>query len=263
MLSTTIFAPRDSALYPPCGMFTIAHFIVLALALLLVAGGWFFCRRFTENNLRFATKCAAIAVTVLESVKIGYNFAYGYTNLDAWLPLAFCSLFIYATWLAGFGKGVLEKLGKGFLVGGCPTAGTLFLIFPTTSLQMHPVYHYLCIYSMLYHGAMLWLGGMYLVREKELLSWKSFGFYAAFFTAFAIPSMIINSIANCNMMFLREPFNIPLKFVESIYHFSKPIYSILIFIAYLACYLVSLGVHKLMKYIKEKQLVREKNIERI
>ena len=251
---TTIFAPRDSALYPPCGMFTVGHFITLAITLLAVAVGWYLCRRFTTQNLRFATKCAAIAATVLECIKIVYNFAYGYTYLDAWLPLAFCSLFIYATWMAGFGKGFVEKLGKGFLVGGCPTAGLLFLIFPSTSLQMHPIYHYLCIYSMLYHGAMLWLGGLYLVKEREIKTWKPFLYFAVFFAAFAIPSIILNGIANCNMMFFREPFNIPLEFIKSIYQFSSVLYTILIFIAYLACYLVSLGVYIFIAWLKEKSL---------
>ena len=249
---TTIFAPRDSALYPPCGMFTVGHFVTLALVLLLVAVGWYFCRRVTTDKLCLMTKYTAITVTALEAIKIAYNLGYGYTHLDAWLPLSFCSLFIYATWLAGFGKGIWEKLGKGFLVGGCPTAGFLFLIFPTTSLQMHPIYHYLCIYSMIYHGAMLWLGGLYLSKQTDVLTFKPLIYYASFFAAFAIPSIVLNSVANCNMMFLREPFNIPLKFVENIYNFSHPLYTISIFIAYLACYIVSFGAYALLTYRKEK-----------
>ena len=257
MLTTTLFAPRDTMLYPPCGMFTVEHFIALFITLLFIGIGFYLCRDVTVDKLRFLTKIVAIVVTVLEAIKITYNFAYGYTWPDAWVPLAFCSLFIYASWLAGFGKGIFEKLGKSFLIYGCPTAGFLFLIFPTTSLQLHPIYHYLCLYSMLFHGAMLWLGILHILHSTELPFLKTFIYYAVLCTIFAIPSIILNSILGCNMMFLNKPFNVPLEFISQIYEFSHILYMILIFIAYLACSFVSFGIYKLSVLIKSKTIHKE------
>ena len=252
MIFDYIFAPRDSAEHPACGMFSAAHLIALFITLALVALGVFLCRNIERKQLKTLTKIVAVVVTVLELTKIGYNFYYGYTWIDAWVPLAFCSLFIYACWLAGFGKGFLEKLGVGFMVGGCITAGFLFLIFPTTSLQMHPIYHFLCIYSMLFHGLMVWLGILHIFQGGYRPTVKTFAYYAGFFACFALVSLIINATCSANLMFLDHPFNIPLDFINKIYEFSSVLYSILIFIAYLACFLVSFGVHSLVNFIKLK-----------
>ncbi|MBQ8322732.1 MAG: YwaF family protein [Clostridia bacterium] len=263
ILKTTLFAPRDTTAYPPCGMFTPAHLTVLALVLVLVAVGVHVCKNVSREKLKKITKIVAVAATLAEVAKITYNLAYGYTWLDAWVPLAFCSLFIYATLAAGFGKGIIEKLGAGFLLGGSPTAGLLFLLFPTTSLQMHPIYHFLCIHSMLFHGAMLWLGLAYILGGHFAVNGKTFGFYAAFCSAFALPALILNLTLGCNMMFLREPFNIPLRFVSLLYEFSHGLYTVLIFCAYLACYLASLGVSKLAEYVRRRQRTNETEGEKI
>ena len=252
MLTTTIFAPRDSTLYPPAGMFSVEHFIALFISLIFIGVALYLCRKITVDKLRLLTKIVAITITTLECVKIGYNFAYGYTWPDAWVPLAFCSLFIYSSWLAGFGKGIFEKLGKSFLICGCPTAGLLFLICPTTSLQMNPIYHYLCIYSMLFHSAMVWLGILHILRAEELSIGKTFMHYAIFCAFFALLAIILNSTQGCNMMFLREPFNIPLEFITQIYKTSQILYTILIFIAYLGCSFVSFSVYKLIIYLQSK-----------
>lgn len=259
MLATTLFAPRDENLYPPCGMFSAQHFVALFVTLILVVTGLHLCKKITARNLRRLTKFVAVVVTVLEGIKIAYNFAYGYTTPDAWVPLAFCSLFIYATWFAGFGKGRLEKLGKSFLICGCPTAGCAFLLFPTTSLQMHPIYHYLCIYSMLFHGAMVWLGLLHILQEKEFSPSKTFAYYAVFFAAFATLALILNGTLGCNLMFLREPFNIPLKFLDVLHESSQILYTVLISAAYLACYIPSLGIYQLVSHVRAKRCAKEIN----
>lgn len=245
MLFTYFFAPRDSVAHPPCGMFTLPHLLSLFITLALVAVGFCFFRNDTRERLKKKMKIVAITVTLLESVKIGYNFAYGYTWPDAWVPLAFCSLFIYASWLAGFCKGKAEKLGVGFLIGGCPTAGLLFLVFPTTSLQMHPIYHFLCLYSMLFHGLMLLFGLLHVFCKEYKTDGKTFCYYASICLLFAIPALVLNGVLGCNMMFLREPFNVPIAFIGAIHDFSQALYTVLILLAYLACYLVSFGISKL------------------
>lgn len=250
---TTIFAPRDSVAYPPCGMFTLPHFIALFATLAIVALCLYACRSNDAKRIKFKTKIVAVAVTVMEIIKISYNFAYGYTWPDAWVPLAFCSLFIYATWMAGFGKGTVEKLGVSFLMGGCPVAGLAFLIFPSTSLQMHPIYHYLCIHSLVFHGLMVWLGLLYIIRSGHKVNLKAFAHYAIFCLAWAIPALVLNRIFNCNMMFLREPFNVPIQFIKELHKSSQVLYTFLILCAYLACYSVSYGVYRLCEHVKAKQ----------
>ena len=241
------FAPRDTQKYPPCGMFSAGHMIALCITLALVAVGVYLCRNFTKSNLRVATRIVAVSVTILEGVKIGYNFAYGYTQPDMWLPLAFCSLFIYATFMAGFGRGIFKRLGEAFLACGCLTAGLAFLLFPTTSLQLHPILHYLCFYSMLFHGLMVWLSILYIAKGELAFDKRLFTEFFAMVMSFGFLALIVNAVFDCNMMFLSEPFHMPIAFLNTLHEKSGTLYTLFVLCAYLACYIPSFAVYKLMQ----------------
>lgn len=257
MILEYLFAPRDSENFPPCGMFSIEHIIALLITALCIAIGLYLSRNMTQKQIKTATKAVAITVTSLEGVKIGYNLAYDYTQLDAWFPLAFCSIFIYATWMAGFGHGFVERLGISFLVCGCPAAGTAFLIFPTTSLQLHPIYHYLCIYSMLFHGLMVYFGLLYILKGNYKPNKKMIGQYATVCAGFSAVALVLNAVFGCNMMFLREPFNFPIDLIYLIHQAGPVVYSLLIFAVYIALFFVSLFIYKLKEKILEKRTLQE------
>lgn len=246
------FAPRDTQNYPPCGMFSAGHIIALCITLALVAVGVYLCRNFTKSNLQTATRIVAVSVAILELVKIGYNFAYGYTQLDMWLPLAFCSLFIYATFMAGFGRGIFKRLGEAFLACGCLTAGLAFLLFPTTSLQLHPIFHYLCFYSMLFHGLMVWLSILYIVKGELSFNKRLFTEFFCMVMSFGFLALIVNAVFDCNMMFLSEPFNMPIAFLNTLHEKSGTLYALFILCAYLACYIPSFAVYKLIQVHKKQ-----------
>lgn len=188
------------------------------------------------------TKVMAIVMTCLEVIKIGYNFYYGYTWLDAWVPLSFCSLFIYALWLSGYGKGVSKNIGDAYIVIGCFLGGFGFLLFPTTSLMRYPIWHYLCLYSLFFHGAMIYLGVMYIKQHRTPINQKTFMYFSLYFMIFAIISMILNVIYDSNIMILREPFNVPFKFIHDIKAKNQMAYTLLTVTAYL----VGPGVFSLM-----------------
>ncbi len=249
------FAVRDENLFKPCGMFTLPHIIALIVTAVLICVAVYFSKNFTHRKIKLLFKIMALIFTLLEGVKIAYNLVNGYTWLDAWFPLAYCSLFIYSLWLAGFGNKFLEKFGFVFLAGGGIPAGAFFLVFPTTSLMMHPIYHYLCFYSMLFHGAMVYSSIMVLIKSQYKMSAKSGLYYTAFVLLFSIIAIIINVNFDSNMMFYKEPFNMPIEFVVKIYEFSKVAYTLLIFVAYSSLYYLTLGVYTLInKIIKGKKI---------
>ena len=94
----------------------------------------------------------------------------GYTWINTWLPISFCSIFIYALWLSGYGKGKWKETGEAFIAGVSIVAGATYLLFPSTSLTIYPTWHYLCMYSMLFHTLMVYMGILYLFSWK--LNWK-------------------------------------------------------------------------------------------
>ena len=174
------FSPEDLIHYPPCGMFSLTHIIVALLCFTVVILLCYNFKNIGKDKVIYIIRFISFGVTVLELIKIFYNFYYGYTKLINWFPLSYCSLFIFACYFAGFGKGKIKNLGFSFLTGGCIVAGTTFLIMPTTSLTLHPMFHYLSCYSMLFHSLMIFVGVISFTNGLVEFSKDSFKYYSIF-----------------------------------------------------------------------------------
>ena len=236
--------------YEPVGMFSVGHIVTLIIFLLIVAFCAYKCRKIGKDKAIFLTKIIAIVVTVLEIIKITIAFINGEGDkLDHWVPLYFCSMFIYAAWLAGYAKGKIADLGRAFVGTGGIIAGLSFLIFPTTSFTMYPLFHCFCIYSMVYHSLMVFLGITYLLNGVVKIDKKSFIDYVIFCSVLNILAIIVNSLPiyihvdnvptsgynypypyYTNFMFLKRAGNIPVKILCDISDKVPVIFTILMFI---------------------------------
>ncbi len=236
--------------YEPVGMFSVGHIVTLIIFLLIVAFCAYICRKIGKDKAIFLTKIIAIVVTVLEIIKITIAFINGEGDkLDHWVPLYFCSMFIYAAWLAGYAKGKIADLGRAFVGTGGIIAGLSFLIFPTTSFTMYPLFHYFCMYSMVYHSLMVFLGITYLLNGVVKIDKKSFIDYVIFCSVLNILAIIVNSLPiyihvdnvptsgynypypyYTNFMFLKRAGNIPVKILCDISDKVPVIFTILMFI---------------------------------
>lgn len=247
-----IFAPRDSVLYPPSGMFTLSHFIALIVTITFLAVALYIFRNIKKENIKKMCKVLAISLTILETIKIAYNLYYGYTALDHWFPLSYCSIFIYSLYFSLSKNKTLEKLGYCFISGGGILAGSFFLIFPTTSLMLHPIYHYLCIYSMLFHAMMFFTSVLVISKKVAVPNIKNFKYYLIYLTIFSIIAITMNIAFESNMMFYGMPYNMPIKFVVDIYNFSNVLYIIVVFLAYAALYpFMALCCYLINKYLSK------------
>lgn len=245
------FAPRDSEIYTPCGMFTAGHIISSFVFLIIVVVCIIFTLKLSNKAFNIIIKVFAILFLTLELIKIGYNFYYGYTYVDAWFPLAYCSIFIYSLLLAGFGNDKLKIVGNTFLAV-CTYAGLFFMIFPTTSLMLHPLFHFLSMHSLLYHSAMIYIGFTVVIRGLVKPSGKSFLVYVLYLSIFSVFAIILNSIFDSNLMFYTQPYNMPIKLVVSVYEFSSLLYTVLIFTAYSALYFLFILNHKITSTMRRK-----------
>lgn len=239
---------------PPCGMFTVTHFIALAVCIVIIAVAVVLCRKFDEKRLNLFLKISAVAVTVGEIVKISFCFATKQFGADSWLPLYFCSIFIYALWLAGYGKGATKKCGLSFLGGAGIVCGLSFLIVPSTSLASYPIYHYNCLYSLAFHSLMVISGILTLRVYFRRVNIGMYKYYLCFCAAFMLLAMIFNA-TGCNMMFLRAPYNMPLPFINEIHAVCPPLYTLIIAAAYSLVALLPCGVVKLIKIFLDKRRI--------
>ncbi len=225
------FAPRGE--YPPCGMFTPLHFCGLAVCLVLIVVSLYYSRNMSERTLSRLPKIFGIAIACMEAFKIGYSFVNGYTDLNSWFPLSFCSTFIYSLLLSGFGKGLPKAMADAFIAVACPAAGLAYLLIPSTSFQLYPFFHFQCFYSMFFHSCMICFGILYLHRGIAAPNRKNFLLFAAYYGVFAAVAIVLNVAFKQNLMMLMEPFALPFRIVYAIHDFSAPLYTLFVSLFYL------------------------------
>ncbi|MDY2880715.1 MAG: YwaF family protein [Candidatus Borkfalkiaceae bacterium] len=225
------FAPRGR--YEPCGMFNTPHLIGLAVCLTVIVVCLIFSRRMSDATYFRLIRFFSVVLACMEAFKIGFSFVNGYSDLNSWLPLSFCSIFIYSLFLIGYGKGIPKKMAQAYVSGACPAAGLAFLLVPTTSFQLYPFFHFQCFYSMFFHSSMMFFGISSLMRRSIPLNRRKFLLFALYYLAYAIVAMGLNALTEQNLMMLAEPFALPFSFVYAIYDFAPLLYSLFVSLVYL------------------------------
>lgn len=227
----------------PCGLFNIYHISAMIICLLLVSFLLYISRNLNKDKIKKISKITIITITILELIKIAYNFIYGYYNLTYWAPISYCAIFIPAMYFAAFGNEKLSNIGSSFI--SCAfLPGLLFIIFPLTSLTEVPIYHYLAIYSFVYHSAMLYFGILYTLKVIEKVNNMTFLYHGLLVLIFFIVAILLNSLFDINLMFASEVVIIPINFVYNFLISIKFLYTPLIilihlFFPYLFAYLLS------------------------
>ncbi len=217
-----------------CGMFTVPHIISLIVCIGLIIVALYSSRKFNEKKVLLVTRIIAIVFTLWEISKIVFKFIIGDTAPDHYVPLYFCSLFIYATVFCGFFKGSVCKLGEAFISGGCVLSGFSFLVVPSTSLTEYPIYHFLSIHSMLFHSAMVYLGILYITKKGIRLDKNDYKRYSIFVGVFMSMALILNLILKQNFMLIMKPYNIPIGFINAIANRAAWLYTVLVIGLYFA-----------------------------
>lgn len=247
--------------YPACGMFSLGHILAVVFLLVLVVVALYFLRNIKHETIKKIIKISAIVFAVLEVLKIVYRLVtIGPNNLNTYLPLYFCSIMIYAAFLAGFFKGKTEVVGLSFLTTGGIVGGFCFLIMPTTSLPEFPLFHFLSLHSLIYHAYFLFLGLLIIINKYFIPRLRHFGWYAIITGIVTLVAFIVNVSLNANLMFLSSPFN--LKILEIIYNFSHILYVFVIILVQVIApfFVVTLPV-ELINHIKNKKQNKQQKIE--
>ena len=213
-------------MYPPCGVYTAEHFVAAFICFLFIALFVFLARSAKPEKIYFAIRILAPVLTILELIKIFHNFYWGYTNIDSWVPLSFCSLFIYACYLSGYGRERLKRYGNAYMVIGGIVAGIVFLCMPTTSLTMYPFFHFQSLYSLLFHSLMT-IFGILMFKNGVRPTKRLFRYYMIYFVGFASVALIINWSFGSNLMLLREPYKIPIEFLHVLQQKAPLAYTLL------------------------------------
>lgn len=189
----------------PCGLFNTEH---LLLTFLTSIGIGVAVKCTTVKNKKDIKKIIlflTILLWILEIFKIIFNISVGnIKNLNTYVPLYYCSILLYACILSSFCKGILRRIGDVFIATGGIIAGIIFLIFPTSSLLLYPIWHFITVQSFVYHGVMIYLGIIVNKYHYIELKQKDIIYYALLVGIVIFISLILNVFYGSNFMFISQ-----------------------------------------------------------
>lgn len=245
------------------GLFSIDHLIFTVLAILTVALLLIFTHKMTNEKIEKMTKILFFAVTILEILKIIWNVTLrSDKSPNNWVPLYFCSLFIYALGMVSFGKGKIKEIGVLWIVYGQIIGALAFILYPSSSLEIQPLIHVLSIHSWIYHVISLYIGLLFIItnyyktydgKEHNETLRHDFLYYFVSIMAVELLVYIFNLICHTNLMFLNEPGVVPiLELVVRVFGYFYPL--IIAIVQASGTFLGGFLFVKLINLIKKKRM---------
>ena len=237
----------------PCGMFSIEHFILLTITLICVAIALKYTKNIREEKIKKTIKKTTIFLWILEIIKIVFNIKnYGFSAVNKYVPLYFCSLILYAGIFSGYCKGTLKKMGDVFLSTGGIIAGLIFLIYPLTSLTTYPILHYISLQSFILHGIMLYIGLLMLITKYTTIEKRDIIYYSAIIVIISGIAYIVNLKFGSNLMFISE--NYPGTYIETIYNNTGRFFTLFMTLAQATMpFYIVYGIYSLFKTKNKKE----------
>lgn len=245
--------------YEPCGMFTKGHIVLLAITIISII---FALKHTIKKDTKNIIKICTIFIWIFEVIIIAYKIAIaGARNVNDFLPLYYCSMFLYAGVLSSCGKGRLERIGNVFLATGGIIGGIVFSIFPTTTLLTYPAFHLVSVHSYIYHGTMIYLGLLINLSNYIKLNKNDIINYASIVGTVCIFAYIINQIFDSNLMFISKNFaTVPL--IQFLYKTTGRFFTPVMILA--QCTLPFYVVYMIIKvmdtriYFNSTQIIKDK-----
>lgn len=242
---------------PVCGMYSLTYFIALAVVITLIVIGLYLSRNFKEKQVRIAILVISIFAVSTEIIKQVFLVSnYGWTEFEP-LPMYFCSMLLYCPWFAISKNKHLKKLGTTFLTMGGIFAATAFFAYPNSCIPTYPIYHFMCLRTMIFHGSMIYLGLLILITGYDKPELKDFKYFAMALGTACVISYVWNTVCiqtgfnvDANMMYIMQPFAISV--VESFYNAAPWLYPFVVMaIECTIPFFISFGIYKLVLKIKK------------
>lgn len=249
-----MFGIRDKA--TACGMWSPTYIIALLIVILLIGVSLFFSRKMSHRGVKKVIVGMAIFSTLTEVMKIIFIwYRYGLKDVE-FLPLYFCSLFIFNTILSCFKNEKLKNTGLSFLFFGGIAGATAFFIYPSAGIPNYPIYHFMCLRTMTFHGAMIYTGVLIVMRKYYRPDIRHFVNYLVELVIIGVLAMIMNKLNGTNLMYISKPINIPI--VKAVFNAVPHLYPFLaLLLQILAPFWATYGVYRLIEFIKTKSAKKE------
>lgn len=249
-----MFTPRNKE--TACGMYSLTYFIALAITLALVILALFFSRKLKEKDVKKIILGVGIFAVATEVIKqIFFIVNYGWDEFEP-IPMYFCSMLLYCPWLAVSKNKHVRLLGTTFLTMGGILGAIAFFAYPNSCIPNYPIYHFMCLRTMIFHGSMIYLGLLLLITGYSKPKLSDFKYFVIVLGTACIISYIWNMIFNDNMMYISEPLGI--SFADKIYDATGFAYPFIFMILESTVpFFISYGIYKLVLYFCSKKTKEE------
>ncbi len=252
---------KEKGAAPAGGLFTWSHFGLLAFFLLAASLFYIFTKKWSKERILIFFKVFSLVLVGLEIFKIIWNiitYGVGVSALNSFIPLYYCSIFLFAFVGLAWGRGRFQHMSYSWLIYGGIISGVSFLIYPSSSLLDYPFYHFLSIHSMLFHSSLVLVALLVLRHNFYVPQREDFGDFALFSLPFLLLAFIINKLVGTNLMFLETPLALaPLAWLNDK---SAVLFQIIMFAGnFFLPYAVTELVFTVIRKISEKRALKAKN----
>ena len=245
-----MFSPANKA--TACGMWSPTYVIALLVVLALIGIALRCSRKMRPQGVRKVLIAAAVFSISTEIVKMIFTgVTYGVEKVE-WTPLYFCSCYMYALVMALSKRKELQETGLAFLFYGGVIGAAAFFAYPSACIPRYPIYHFMCLRTMLYHGSMIYVGILIVMTGYYRPDRKHFRNFAIMIGLIGLLAYAINLATGENFMYISEPLNIPA--VKAVFQAIPRLYPFLgIGLQMAGPFWVMHGLYSLLRRKKERK----------
>jgi len=140
---------------------SVMQYVYLFASIVLVIVLLILFHKASKKKIKNIIRFTGIFMIIFYILKTSWESFYDIKMFGAFntglLPLDACSIVMYATILAGYGKGTLKKMGESWLVTGGIVGGVSTLLY-LNAFKYYPFFSFGAFYSMIWHFLMIFIG---------------------------------------------------------------------------------------------------------
>lgn len=174
------------------------QFIVMGIIFVLIVICSILLRKTKKEKLFKIYKVLAIFMPIFEIIKIAYSSYFDIIhdagfNWGGILPFYTCSMLLYFLPFVAFGKGKVQRYSMAFFSTVGIIAGLSNFIY-LSSAGFYPIFTYGCLYSIIFHSVLVFVGFSLLITGTYKPSIKTIFEGMVPVVLFSIPATIVNFI---------------------------------------------------------------------
>jgi len=228
------------------GLFTINHLLFVGLSLILVGLLIFLSLKLNNYQIKKQIKIIGLIIILLEIIKITYMIIDKRSPND-YVPLYYCSLLIYFLFLLYFKNEKIESVGYSLIMYYGLVPAIVFIFYPITAINFHPLISFDSLHSLIYHSLMLYLSLIIMIKKVSLVNFKDIKFYLISTLSLCLIAYLVNAKFDTFFMYINKaPFDNPiLVLLESIVGVFYPI--VVALFQTLGSFIVSYVLYKIIQ----------------